>query len=83
MRMQRLAVEPVTNPISISTGPIAMTTLFSIVESPSQPRLDALYRRLGINRKRCATGAGSVHQRIGVVRIALDLAFREDLAFSV
>ena len=25
-----------------------MTTLFSIIESPSHPRLEALYRRLGI-----------------------------------
>jgi hypothetical protein len=27
-----------------------MTTLFSIIESPSHPRLDALYQRLGITQ---------------------------------
>lgn len=33
----------------------AMTTVFSIIESPGHPRLDALYRRLGITQVKLAS----------------------------
>ena len=32
-----------------------MTTLFSIIESPNHPRLDALYQRLGITQVKFAS----------------------------
>ena len=42
--------EPALNPSPNRTLSITMTSLFSIIESPGHPRLDALYQRLGITQ---------------------------------